>query len=124
MFEAWKVPPFRMAEIRAAIPKRCWEKSTVRSLSYVFRDAAFVVFIMWLDFVTYLHHHGYHQKLPWYRGKEWNFLRGALTTVDRDYGWINDIHRNIGTHFVHHLFPQIPHYHLAEAVSFPFYIFF
>lgn len=24
---------------------------------------------MWLDFVTYLHHHGHEQKLPWYRGK-------------------------------------------------------
>lgn len=27
------------------------------------------VFIMWLDLVTYLHHHGHAQKLPWYRGK-------------------------------------------------------
>ncbi|KAG4966367.1 hypothetical protein JHK84_040957 [Glycine max] len=27
------------------------------------------IFVMWLDFVTYLHHHGHHQKLPWYRGK-------------------------------------------------------
>jgi hypothetical protein len=24
---------------------------------------------MWLDFVTYLHHHGHNDKLPWYRGK-------------------------------------------------------
>lgn len=25
---------------------------------------------MWLDFVTYLHHHGHDEhKLPWYRGK-------------------------------------------------------
>ncbi|KAL6971506.1 fatty acid desaturase (DSD1) [Sarracenia purpurea var. burkii] len=22
---------------------------------------------MWLDFVTYLHHHGHEQQLPWYR---------------------------------------------------------
>ncbi|KAF5446713.1 hypothetical protein F2P56_032317 [Juglans regia] len=28
-----------------------------------------LIFVMWLDFVTYLHHHGYEQKLPWYRGK-------------------------------------------------------
>jgi len=105
---------------------------------------------MWLDFVTYLHHHGHEQKLPWYRGKvhwcyyiyiyplkipdtckgfilprsnlrpvfrqEWSYLRGGLTTVDRDYGWINGIHHDIGTHVIHHLFPQIPHYHLVEAV--------
>ncbi|KAK4342542.1 hypothetical protein RND71_038358 [Anisodus tanguticus] len=29
----------------------------------------YLIFVMWLDFVTYLHHHGYEKKLPWYRGK-------------------------------------------------------
>lgn len=48
--------------------------------------------------------------------QEWSYLRGGLTTVDRDYGWINGIHHDIGTHVIHHLFPQIPHYHLVEAV--------
>lgn len=75
------------------------------------------IFVMWLDFVTYMHHHGYKQKLPWYRGKEWDYLRGGLTTVDRDYGWVNNIHHDIGTHVIHHLFPQIPHYHLVEATE-------
>ncbi|GAV77320.1 LOW QUALITY PROTEIN: FA_desaturase domain-containing protein/DUF3474 domain-containing protein, partial [Cephalotus follicularis] len=74
-----------------------------------------VLFIMWLDCVTYLHHHGYEKKLPWYRGKERSYLRGWLTTIDRDYGWFNNIHHDIGTHVIHHLFPQIPHYHLVEA---------
>ncbi|KAH9701746.1 Acyl-lipid omega-3 desaturase (cytochrome b5) endoplasmic reticulum [Citrus sinensis] len=77
-----------------------------------------VIFVMWLDFVTYLHHHGDDEhKLPWYRGKEWNYLRGGLTTVDRDYGIFNNIHHDIGTHVIHHLFPQIPHYHLVEATK-------
>lgn len=49
--------------------------------------------------------------------QEWSYLRGGLTTLDRDYGWINNIHHDIGTHVIHHLFPQIPHYHLIEAVS-------
>lgn len=75
------------------------------------------IFIMWLDCVTYLHHHGHEEKLPWYRGKEWSYLRGGLTTVDRDYGWFNNIHHDIGTHVIHHLFPQIPHYHLVEATK-------
>ncbi|KAG6388513.1 hypothetical protein SASPL_149941 [Salvia splendens] len=26
-------------------------------------------FVAWLDIVTYLHHHGHEDKLPWYRGK-------------------------------------------------------
>lgn len=49
--------------------------------------------------------------------QEWSYLRGGLTTLDQDYGWINNIHHDIGTHVIHHLFPQIPHYHLVEAVS-------
>ncbi|EEC75020.1 hypothetical protein OsI_11106 [Oryza sativa Indica Group] len=77
----------------------------------------YVIFVMWLDFVTYLHHHGHEDKLPWYRGKEWSYLRGGLTTLDRDYGWINNVHHDIGTHVIHHLFPQIPHYHLVEATE-------
>lgn len=59
-------------------------------------------------------------------GQEWDYLRGGLTTVDRDYGWVNNIHHDIGTHVIHHLFPQIPHYHLIEAVhslSFTLFVF-
>ncbi|CAM6026556.1 unnamed protein product [Sphagnum balticum] len=73
--------------------------------------------VVWLDVVTYLHHHGYEKKVPWYRGMEWNYMRGGLSTIDRDYGWFNNIHHDIGTHVVHHLFPQIPHYHLIEATE-------
>ncbi|XP_022556026.2 acyl-lipid omega-3 desaturase (cytochrome b5), endoplasmic reticulum isoform X1 [Brassica napus] len=75
----------------------------------------YIIFVMWLDAVTYLHHHGHDEKLPWYRGKEWSYLRGGLTTIDRDYGIFNNIHHDIGTHVIHHLFPQIPHYHLVDA---------
>ncbi|PNH06305.1 Omega-3 fatty acid desaturase, chloroplastic [Tetrabaena socialis] len=76
--------------------------------------------VMWLDLVTYLHHHGSHdanEEMPWYRGEEWSYLRGGLTTIDRDYGIFNKIHHDIGTHVVHHLFPQIPHYNLEEATA-------
>lgn len=41
-FDPSAPPPFKIAEIRAAIPKHCWEKNTWRSLSYVLMDV-FVV---------------------------------------------------------------------------------
>lgn len=56
-------------------------------------------------------------QVPWYRGQEWSYMRGGLSTIDRDYGWFNKVHHDIGTHVVHHLFPAIPHYHLCEATA-------
>ncbi len=44
-------------------------------------------------------------------------MRGGLSTIDRDYGVFNKIHHDIGTHVVHHLFPQIPHYNLDAATE-------
>lgn len=76
--------------------------------------------VMWLMLVTYLHHHGpsdKEEKMPWYRGQDWSYLRDGLTTLDRDYGMFNKIHHDIGTHVLHHLFPQMPHYHLEEATA-------
>lgn len=37
-FDPSSPPPFRIAEIRTAIPKHCWVKNPWKSLSYVFRD--------------------------------------------------------------------------------------
>ncbi|RLM55827.1 hypothetical protein C2845_PM10G09380 [Panicum miliaceum] len=44
--------------------------------------------------------------VPRYGGGEWDWLRGALATVDRDYGAVlNSAFHNIAdTHVVHHLF--------------------
>lgn len=44
-FDPSAPPPFKIAEIRAAIPKHCWVKNPWRSMSYVFRDL-FVIFAM------------------------------------------------------------------------------
>lgn len=52
------------------------------------------IFVMWLDAVTYLHHHGPSDpdmEVPWYRGEEWNYMRGGLSTIDRDYGIFNKV---------------------------------
>jgi acyl-lipid omega-3 desaturase len=75
----------------------------------------YLVFVMWLDLVTFLHHTD--AEIPWYRGQDWYFLKGALSTIDHDYGVVNPIHHNIGTHVVHHIFLSIPHYHLLEATE-------
>lgn len=52
-FDPAAPPPFTIGEIRAAIPKHCWNKDPWRSLSYVARDvvaaAAMAVVAAWLD---------------------------------------------------------------------------
>jgi len=76
----------------------------------------YAVFAAWIATVTHLHHT--HPDVPWYSGNgEWTFVKGALSTVDRNYGIVEDIHHNIGTHVVHHLFSSIPHYNLIEATK-------
>ncbi|MGB3298457.1 MAG: fatty acid desaturase [Phormidesmis sp.] len=75
----------------------------------------YLVFIVWLDLVTFLHHT--EPDIPWYRNDSWNFLKGAVSTIDRDYGIFNSIHHNIGTHVAHHLFLGMPHYYLKAATA-------
>ena len=75
----------------------------------------YLVFVVWLDLVTFLHHT--EPDIPWYRNDSWYFLKGALSTIDRDYGFINNIHHNIGTHVAHHIFLNMPHYHLKDATE-------
>ena len=75
----------------------------------------YIVFIIWLDLVTFLHHT--EPGIPWYRGEEWTFLKGAISSVDRDYGIFNHIHHDIGTHVAHHIFLNMPHYNLLKATE-------
>jgi omega-3 fatty acid desaturase (delta-15 desaturase) len=75
----------------------------------------YVVFVVWLDLVTFLHHTD--PEIPWYRSDEWTFLKGALSSIDRSYGFIDPIHHNIGTHVAHHIFLSMPHYHLKRATE-------
>ncbi|MGF1458169.1 MAG: fatty acid desaturase [Leptolyngbyaceae cyanobacterium] len=75
----------------------------------------YAIFVMWLDLVTYLHHT--EADIPWYSNEDWYFLKGALSTIDRDYGIFNPIHHDIGTHVAHHIFLSIPHYHLQTATE-------
>lgn len=69
-----------------------------------------------LVLITYLQHT--HPSLPHYDSSEWDWLRGALSTMDRDYGILNKVFHNItDTHITHHLFSTMPHYHAMEATK-------
>ncbi|KAL2901092.1 Delta(12)-acyl-lipid-desaturase, partial [Bienertia sinuspersici] len=66
--------------------------------------------------ITYLQHT--HPALPHYDSTEWQWLKGALSTVNRDYGVLNKVFHNItDTHVARHLFSTIPHYHAMEATK-------
>ena len=76
-------------------------------MPYLWNNAFFIIY-------TFLHHT--HSDVPHFASSEWSFLRGALSTVDRDYGIFDHLHHRIGsTHVAHHLFKCIPHYHAEEA---------
>ncbi|KAH7844800.1 hypothetical protein Vadar_031800 [Vaccinium darrowii] len=69
-----------------------------------------------LILITWLHHT--HPALAHYDSTEWDWFRGALSTVDRDYGVLNKVlHHITDTHVAHHLFSTIPHYHAEEATK-------
>lgn len=69
-----------------------------------------------LVLITLLQHT--HPALPHYSDAEWEWLRGALSTVDRDYGILNHVFHHItDTHVAHHIFSTMPHYHAGEATK-------
>lgn len=69
-----------------------------------------------LVLITFLQHT--HPSLPHYSDAEWEWLRGALSTVDRDYGILNYVFHHItDTHVAHHIFSTMPHYHAGEATK-------
>lgn len=69
-----------------------------------------------LVLITFLQHTDH--ALPHFDARQWDWLRGALLTVDRDYGFLNHVfHRITDTHVVHHLFSYMPFYHAAEATE-------
>ncbi|GLI68528.1 hypothetical protein VaNZ11_012919 [Volvox africanus] len=70
----------------------------------------------WLVMITFLQHT--HPKLPHYGEGEWDWLRGAMATVDRSYGVLDYVFHHIAdTHVAHHLFSYMPHYHAQEATQ-------
>jgi omega-3 fatty acid desaturase (delta-15 desaturase) len=89
---------------------------------YTFMDVYFIPVLgmgWWVFTITYLQHHepGVTQLI---QKKEWDYLKGALHTVDRHFGWGLDqlMHHITDCHLVHHLFfLDIPHYNLPKATA-------
>jgi len=71
----------------------------------------------WLVGYTWLQHTDV--DVPHFTDKEWTYMRGAMTTIDRPYGPILDhLHHKIGsTHVMHHVDSMLPHYHAREATD-------
>eukprot|EP01080_Neovahlkampfia_damariscottae_P009972 gene9972-2291_t len=70
----------------------------------------------WLVTITFLQHTS--KDIIYYKHSEWNFVKGAVQTIDRDYGIFNGLLHHISdTHVCHHFFHQIPHYHAQEATK-------
>ncbi|KAJ9133311.1 Oleate delta-12 desaturase [Pleurostoma richardsiae] len=69
----------------------------------------------WLVAITFLQHTD--PTLPHYTADEWNFVRGAAATIDREFGFIGRhlFHGIIETHVLHHYVSTIPFYHADEA---------
>jgi omega-6 fatty acid desaturase (delta-12 desaturase) len=65
--------------------------------------------------ITFLQHTD--PTLPHYTAEEWNFVRGAAATIDREMGFIGRhlLHGIIETHVLHHYVSAIPFYNADEA---------
>lgn len=75
----------------------------------------YLIVNMWLVGYTFLQHT--EEDIPHYDATTWEWLKGALCTVDRNYpAYINALHFDIGsTHVLHHIFSQLPHYNAPIA---------
>ncbi len=85
------------------------------TLSYI---APYFVVNYWLVIITLLQHA--HTALPHFSNASWTYVRGSLSTVDRDFGtfWNWAFYNITDSHVIHHLIANIPHYHALEATTY------
>jgi len=84
---------------------------------FLWYGAPYLMNNLMLVTITFLQHTD--SRVPHYPASSWNFVRGALCTVDRDYGIFNGwLHHITDSHVVHHLFSTMPHYNAIIATKF------
>lgn len=92
-------------------------------LTYGWMSVLFYYFVPYLVVnaylvgITYLQHTDTY--IPHYREGAFDWLRGAIATVDRSWGTLTDIatHHIADTHVCHHIFSLMPWYHAQEATE-------
>ena len=99
--------------------------ATIALLVHLSLSKGFLAVALWYGFpllwaffwgftYTLLHHRD--PSIPFYSDKEWTWMKGSLSSIDRDYGIFNFFHHQIGhTHLCHHLFHEIPFYNSVRA---------
>jgi len=95
-----------------------WKLSSMFSFLWMAKmyGIPYLITNFFLVLITFLQHTDH--AVPHYDDDQWEWMRGALATVDRDYGILNHVFHHIcDTHVVHHLFFQLPHYHAVEATK-------
>ena len=109
------VSSFGVLLVLAGLGYAAWTVGPLPVLAYF--GVPYLVVNLHLVLITYLQHTAVY--VPHYREPEFTWLRGALSTVDRTYGFGLDtvFHRITDTHVVHHLFSNMPFYHAAEATA-------
>jgi len=72
----------------------------------------------YLTSITFMQHT--HPDVPHFNDEHWNWLRGALSTIDRSMGPFVDmkLHHIVDSHVVHHLFSTMPFYGAVEATPY------
>jgi omega-6 fatty acid desaturase (delta-12 desaturase) len=71
-----------------------------------------------LTTLTFMQHT--HPNVPHFAGEHFNWLRGAISTIDRSMGEFADwrLHRIVDSHVVHHVFPEMPFYNAKKATPY------
>ncbi|KAJ3515052.1 hypothetical protein NLJ89_g2002 [Agrocybe chaxingu] len=95
-----------------------WTKEVGLSNFAKFYFVPYLLANHWIVMLTYLHHSD--PSIPHYRSKQWSFLRGAVSTVDRPLlGWAGRffLHNVSHDHVAHHLFSSIPFYNQPQVTE-------
>ncbi|KAF9269537.1 delta-12 fatty acid desaturase [Marasmius fiardii PR-910] len=95
-----------------------WSRQVGTSMFIKMYFIPYLLLNHWIVMLTYLHHSD--PTVPMYREKQWSFVRGAVSTVDRPLlGHLGRFffHNVSHDHISHHLFSSIPFYNQPTSTA-------